>query len=179
MARFEATHPGSRALFDEADEHLLGGVPMNWMRRWPGPFPLFVDSARGSQCRDVDGHTYVDFCLGDTGAMTGHAPAAMVEALTEQAPDGVTAMLPTAAAIDVGKELTRRFGLPVWQLAMTATDANRFAIRLARYLTGRSKILVFDWCYHGTVDETFAVLSDDGGRRRPSGRDRRSRSTRH
>lgn len=161
VARFDATHPRSRTLFADADRHLLGGVPMNWMRRWPGPFPLFVDEAVGSRFRDVDGHTYVDFCLGDTGAMTGHAVAPMLDALREQAPRGVTAMLPTPAAIDVGRELTRRFGLPAWQLAMTATDANRFAIRLARHLTGRTKILVFNWCYHGTVDETFAVLDGD------------------
>jgi glutamate-1-semialdehyde 2,1-aminomutase len=160
VARFEATHPGSRALFDEANRHLLGGVPMNWMRRWPGPFPVFVEEATGSTFFDIDGHTYVDFCLGDTGAMTGHAIEPMLTALREQAPRGVTAMLPTADAIDVGKELTRRFGLPAWQIAMTATDANRFAIRLARHLTGRTKILVFNWCYHGTVDETFAVLDD-------------------
>ena len=135
---------------------------MNWMRRWPGAFPLFIDTANGSSFRDVDGHTYVDFCLGDTGAMTGHAIAPMIDALRTQAPRGVTSMLPTADAIDVGKELTRRFGLPVWQIAMTATDANRFSIRLARHLTRRSKVLVFNWCYHGTVDETFAVLDADG-----------------
>jgi glutamate-1-semialdehyde 2,1-aminomutase len=162
VAAFEATHPRSRALFDEADRYLLGGVPMNWMRRWPGPFPVFVDEAAGSSFRDVDGHTYVDFCLGDTGAMTGHGIEPMIAALRTQAPRGVTAMLPTADAIDVGRELTRRFGLPAWQIAMTATDANRFAIRLARHLTGRTKVLVFNWCYHGTVDETFAVL--DAGR---------------
>jgi glutamate-1-semialdehyde 2,1-aminomutase len=163
VGRFVDEHPRSRELFAEADEHLLGGVPMNWMRRWPGPFPIFIDEATGSSFRDVDGRTYVDFCLGDTGAMTGHAISPMLEALRYQAPRGVTAMLPTADAIDVGKELTRRFGLPVWQIAMTATDANRFSIRLARHLTGRSKVLVFNWCYHGTVDETFAVLSSDGG----------------
>jgi glutamate-1-semialdehyde 2,1-aminomutase len=160
--RFVRDHPRSHTLFEAAGEHLLGGVPMNWMRRWPGPFPVFVSEASGSSFTDVDGHTYVDFCLGDTGAMTGHAPAATVAAIAEQAPRGVTAMLPTEDSIWVAGELSRRFGLPTWQLAMTATDANRFAIRLARHLTGRAKILVFDWCYHGTVDETFAVLDENG-----------------
>jgi glutamate-1-semialdehyde 2,1-aminomutase len=157
--RFVSSHPRSRELFDRASEHLLGGVPMNWMRRWPGPFPLFVSEASGSRFTDVDGRTYIDFCLGDTGAMTGHAPPGTVAAITDQASKGITTMLPTEDAIWVADELTRRFGLPTWQLAMTATDANRFAIRLARHLTGRPKILVFDWCYHGTVDETFAVLN--------------------
>jgi glutamate-1-semialdehyde 2,1-aminomutase len=160
--RFEAEHPASAELFGRTQRHLLGGVPMNWMRRWPGPFPLFVEEAVGSRVRDVDGHTYVVFCLGDTGAMTGHAIEPMIEALRTQAPRGVTAMLPTADALAVGRELTARFGLPIWQLAMTATDANRFAVRLARHLTERPKVLVFNWCYHGTVDETFAVL-DAGG----------------
>lgn len=161
-ARFVSEHPKSQELFEEANRTLLGGVPMNWMRRWPGPFPVFVDSAQGSRFIDVDGHTYVDFCLGDTGAMTGHAIAPMIDALITQAPKGLTTMLPTADSIEVGRELTRRFGLPIWQLAMTATDANRFAIRLARHVTGRPYVLIFDWCYHGTVDETFAVLAEDG-----------------
>ena len=159
-AAFEEAHPRSAALAAEAGEHLLGGVPMNWMARWPGAFPLFVDSAEGSSFTDVDGHAYVDLCLGDTGAMTGHARPFVTEAITAQAARGVTTMLPGEDAIWVGGELARRFGLPVWQLAMTATDANRFVLRLARHLTGRPKVAVFDWCYHGTVDETFAVLDD-------------------
>ena len=161
-AAFEAAHPRSAALAAEAAEHLLGGVPMNWMARWPGAFPLFVAAAEGSGFTDVDGRTYVDLCLGDTGAMTGHARPFVTEAVAAQAARGVTTMLPGEDAIWVGGELARRFGLPVWQLAMTATDANRFVLRLARHLTGRPKVAVFDWCYHGTVDETFAVL--DGGR---------------
>jgi glutamate-1-semialdehyde 2,1-aminomutase len=108
----------------------------------------------------VDGHRYLDLCLGDTGAMTGHAPAPTVEAVRAQAGRGFTFMLPTEDAVWVGEELARRFGLPYWQFAVTATDANRFAIRLAREITGRPRILVFNWCYHGTVDETFAILRD-------------------
>jgi len=131
---------------------------MHWMTRWAGPFPLFVREAQGAHFTDADGRRYLDLCLGDTGAMTGHAPPATVRAVTEQARRGSTFMLPTEDAIWVGEELTRRFGLPYWQTALTATDANRFAIRLARHVTRRPYILVFHWCYHGTVDETFVAL---------------------
>ena len=131
---------------------------MPWMIRWAGGFPVFAAEAHGARFRDVDGHEYVDFCLGDTAAMTGHSPAPTVRAVAEQAARGITLMLPSEDALWVGEELTRRFGLPSWQFALTATDANRFAIRLARELTGRPKVLVFNWCYHGTVDETFAAL---------------------
>ena len=158
--RFEETHPVSRALFQRAQGSLLQGVPMHWMAKWAGGFPLFVQGGEGAHFRDVDGHRYLDLCLGDTGAMTGHAPAATVAAVERQARLGFTYMLPSEDHLWVAEELTRRFGLPSWQFAMTATDANRFAIRLARMLTGRSKILVFNWCYHGTVDETFATLRD-------------------
>ena len=160
-ARFAAEHPRSRELAARAAGSLLGGVPMNWMRRWPGDFPLFVAEAAGATIRDVDGHEYADLCLGDTGAMAGHGPEPTRRAIVAQVAKGITTMLPTEDALWVGEELTRRFGLPVWQFALTATDANRFALRLARVATNRPKVLVHDWCYHGTVDETFAVL--EGG----------------
>lgn len=160
--RFIGEHPRSRQLFERARASLLDGVPMNWMVRWASPFPIFVQEAAGAHFTDVDGHRYLDFCLGDTGAMTGHAPPAAVQAAIQQLQRGVTFMLPTESAIWVGEELARRFGLPYWQFALTATDANRFAIRLARQITGRPLILVFNWCYHGTVDETFITLRDDG-----------------
>jgi glutamate-1-semialdehyde 2,1-aminomutase len=160
--RFEQGHPRSRELFERARRSLLGGVPMNWMVRWAGAFPIFVREARGARFTDVDGNRYLDLCLGDTGAMTGHAPPAAVEAVAAQVRRGITFMLPTEDAIWVGEELARRFGLPYWQTTLTATDANRFAIRLARHVTRRPKNLVFHWCYHGTVDETFAALR--GGR---------------
>ena len=159
-ARFVETHPRSRELAELARASLFEGVPMHWMRKWPGGFPVFVREAAGARFVDVDGLEYVDFCLGDTGAMTGHAPEPTVRAIAEQAARGITLMLPSEDALWVSGELTRRFGLASWQFALTATDANRFAIRLARHLTGRPKILVFNWCYHGTVDETFATLSD-------------------
>src|SRR5574341_1465532 len=158
--RFIAEHPRSQELFERAKASLLGGVPMNWMVKWAGAFPLFVDSASGAHFTDVDGNEYLDLCLGDTGAMTGHAPSATVEAIAAQARKGLTFMLPTENAIWVGEELKRRFGLPYWQIAMTATDANRFAIRLARHITGRKLIVVYNWCYHGTVDETFITRTN-------------------
>ena len=159
-ARFVQTHPKSKLMFDRAGASLHDGVPMNWMTKWPGSFPVFVAGAHGAHFVDLDGNDYVDLCLGDTGAMTGHSPDAAVKAMMEQARRGLTFMLPTEDSIWVGEELTRRFGLPYWQFALTATDANRFSIRIAREITGRPKILVFNWCYHGTVDETFINLSD-------------------
>ncbi|WP_148572827.1 transaminase [Nocardioides caldifontis] len=159
--RFVESHPRSRELAGAAAEHLLAGVPMPWMTRWPGAFPVFVDHAQGARFTDVDGQEYVDLCLGDTGAMTGHALPSVAEALAERAQHGFTTMLPSSDAAWVGAELARRFGLPRWQLAMSATDANRFVLRFARFLTGRPRIAVMDWCYHGTVDETLAVLDGD------------------
>jgi glutamate-1-semialdehyde 2,1-aminomutase len=160
--RFIDAHPTSARLAAEAKGSLLGGVPMAWMTRWPGSFPLFFEHAKGARFTDVDGIEYVDFCLGDTGAMTGHALPHVAEALYHQAQRGITTMLPSTDAAWVGQELARRFGLPMWQMAMTATDANRFVLRFARHLTGRPKVLVFDWCYHGSVDETLVVAGPDG-----------------
>jgi glutamate-1-semialdehyde 2,1-aminomutase len=159
-ARFAAANPRSHELHERARAHMPAGVPMHWMVRWSGDFPLFVADAAGAHFRDVDGHEYIDFCLGDTGAMTGHAPPAAVQAIAQRAAMGSTFMLPTEDALWVSAELARRFGLPYWQYALTATDANRFAIRLARQITGRRLILVFNYCYHGTVDETFVTLHD-------------------
>jgi glutamate-1-semialdehyde 2,1-aminomutase len=160
--RFHTEHPGSYALYQLARESMQGGVPMLWMIRWAGTFPVFVREARGAHFTDVDGKTYIDFCLGDTGAMTGHSPDATYAAIQYQAAKGITLMLPTEDAIWVGKELQRRFGLKYWQFTLTATDANRFAIRMARHITGRPKILVFNYCYHGSVDETFIALDKKG-----------------
>ncbi|GAB4462873.1 MAG: aspartate aminotransferase family protein [Anaerolineae bacterium] len=162
LNRFEAEHPRSKALFEQAKTNLLDGVPMNWMIRWAGAFPVFVKEAGGAYFTDVDDRRYLDLCLGDTGAMTGHAPPAAVEAAIAQLRRGVTFMLPTEDAIWVGQELARRFGLPYWQTTLTATDANRFAIRLARHITQRPLVLVFNWCYHGTVDESFITLDPHG-----------------
>jgi glutamate-1-semialdehyde 2,1-aminomutase len=156
-------HPKSQAAFKDAD-NLFGRVPMTWMNKWSGGFPLYLDSAHGNRIKDIDGNEIIDFALGDTGAMTGHSPAETVEAVRNRLENlgGITTMLPTVDAQWVGVELTRRFGLPLWSFTLSATDANRWAIRLARLATGRQKILVFAYAYHGSVDETFAVPDENG-----------------
>ncbi len=161
-ARFLTLHPKSGQLFEAGKKNMPGGVPMSWMAKWPGAYPVFVENAKGARFTDVDGNTYIDFCLGDTGSMTGHSPDATVAAIREQVGKGITAMLPTADAALVSGELARRFGLPLWQFTVSATDANRHVIRYSRMITGRSKIVVIDRCYHGSVDESFATL-DAGG----------------
>ena len=160
--RFLALHPKSGQLFEAGKKNMPGGVPMSWMAKWPGAYPVFIENAKGARFTDVDGNTYIDFCLGDTGSMTGHSPDATVAAIREQVGKGITAMLPTADAAIVSGELARRFGLPLWQFTVSATDANRHVIRYSRMITGRSKIVVIDRCYHGSVDETFATLDMEG-----------------
>jgi glutamate-1-semialdehyde 2,1-aminomutase len=160
--RFAATHPRSAVLHETAKASLLDGVPMPWMIKWAGPFPPYVASADGAHVTCVDGHDYVDLCLGDTGAMAGHGPAPTIAAVERQLLRGITHMLPTEDAAWVGEELTRRFGVGSWQFALSATDANRWALRLARHVTGRSKVVVHDHCYHGSVDEAIAMLGPDG-----------------
>src|ERR1700719_223127 len=157
-SRFVADHPKSAALYARAQSSLLGGVPMNWMKKWAGAFPIFVKSAKGAHFTDVDGRDYIDLCLGDTGAMPGHSPDVVAEAGARRVREAITLMLPTEDALWVGEDLQRRFDLPCWQFTLTATDANRFAIRIAREITQRPKILIYHYCYHGTVDESFAKL---------------------
>ena len=161
-ARFEDAHPRSREIHEAAERDLLSGVPMNWMTRWPGRFPVYVHTAKGSEVVDVDGITYADLCLGDTGAMCGHSPPASVAAITAQLERGVTTMLPSEDAGAVGELMASRFGLRHWQFTVSATDANRFVVRLCRQVSARPKILVFNHCYHGSVDETVVRIGDDG-----------------
>ena len=162
MERFLSRTPKSAALFEKAKEVMPGGVPMSWMSKWPGKYPLFVESASGAHFIDVDGNEYIDLCLGDTGSMTGHSPKPTVDAISSQLAKGMTAMLPTDDALAVSKELARRFHLPLWQFTVSATDANRHVIRYARLITGKKKIIVIDRCYHGSVDESFATLDSSG-----------------
>jgi glutamate-1-semialdehyde 2,1-aminomutase len=158
--RFEETHPRSRELHDEARRSLLAGVPMSWMVEWAGGYPVYSASAQGATVVDVDGNEYADFCLGDTGAMAGHSPEPTTRALAQI--QGITTMLPTEDAAWVGAELARRLGVPYWQFSLTATDANRWMIRMCRQVTGRPRIAVFSWCYHGSVDEAFVRLDENG-----------------
>ena len=160
--RFLDTHKASTEAFNQSSKVMHEGVPMSWMAKWPGAHPVFVKEAKGAHFTDLDGHDYIDFCLGDTGSMTGHSPAATVAAVKAQIDKGITAMLPSENAAIVSDLLRERFGLPLWQFTVSATDANRHVIRYARMITGRSKIVVIDRCYHGSVDETFATLDDAG-----------------
>jgi glutamate-1-semialdehyde 2,1-aminomutase len=162
LERFVEANPKSKELYERSRESLIGGVPMPWMMRWAGGFPVFAKLAIGARIIDVDDHTYIDFCLGDTGAMPGHDPEPVVRAITAQERKGITTMLPTDDAPWVGEELTRRFGLDRWMFTLTATDANRAALRICRQITGRPKVLVMSYSYHGSVDEAFAVVGPDG-----------------
>ena len=162
IARFEQERPRSRELFDKARHRMPDGVPMLWMAKWPGPWPVYVDYAQGAHFTCVDGIDHVDLCLGDTGAMVGHSPKPTVDALSAQLAKGITTMLPTEDAEIAAGMLAERFGVPMWQFTLTATDANRAMIRYSRAVTGKKKVLVMDYCYHGSVDETFATLDDNG-----------------
>ncbi|MFL5713732.1 MAG: transaminase [Chloroflexota bacterium] len=161
-AAFADRHPRSAALHARAKGALLSGLPMPWMTKWASPFPPYVESASGAHFQCVDGHDYIDFCLGDTGAMAGHGPAPTIAAVEAQMRLGITHMLPTEDATWVGEELSRRFGVGSWQFALSATDANRWVLRLARMISGRSKVAVHDHCYHGSVDEAIAMLDPEG-----------------
>ena len=165
--RFVATHPQSLALAQAAQAHYLFGVPLHWMRDWPSPAALFVQQAQGVSLTCVDGLRHTDFCLGDTGAMFGHSPAPLAQAIARQATQGLTCMLPAANAVVVGEGLARVFGLPMWQMALTASDANRFVLRWARAITQRPQLLVFDGCYHGAVDDTLVDLDPGTGHTLP------------
>lgn len=168
QARFLQRNPRSQALAERARQSLFGGVPMHWMADWSTPCPLFVERAKGARFHDVDGHEYIDFCLGDTGSMFGHSPEPVAKALAEQAGNGLTTMLPGEDALVCGELLAARFGLPYWQVTATATDANRYVLRWARAITQRNTLLVFDGCYHGTLDDVM-VRQRDGRTQHRSG----------
>ncbi|KQZ26724.1 aminotransferase [Mesorhizobium sp. Root552] len=164
---FRAARPKSEAKVGNGIAGFLGGVPMHWMKDWPTPFPIVVDQAKGATITDIDGNRLDDFCLGDTGSMFGHSPPPVARAIRRQAGRGLTYMLPSEDALAIGPLLQEKFGLPFWQIATTATDANRFALRIARAVTGRETILVFNGCYHGSVDETMVRLKDGRAINRP------------
>ena len=162
VSLFISRNPESKKLHEKSAGPMMNGVPMSWMVKWPGPYPVYVKTAKGAHFSDVDGNDYVDFCLGDTGAMVGHSPDASIQAIKNQLEKGITLMLPTEDAAIAAQTLADRFGVEKWQFTLTATDANRHMIRYARHITGRKKILIHDYCYHGTVDETFANLDEAG-----------------
>ena len=164
---FAGRRPISRKAYGEGISGFLGGVPMHWMLDWPMPFPIVVEAAKGATITDIDGIALDDFCFGDTGSMFGHSPAPVARAIRRQARRGLTYMLPSADTLELGRLLADMFGLPWWQIATTASDANRFALRLARAVTGRPKILVFNGCYHGAVEETFVELRNGRAASKP------------
>lgn len=158
--RFAQGRPKTHAALAAGADTYLDGVPLHWMKDWPMPFPMLVAEAKGARITDLDGYQIDDFCLGDTGSMFGHSPAPVAKAIRKQAVRGLTYMLPTEDALEAGRLLTERFGNFKWQIATTATDANRFAVRVARAVTGKPKILVFNGCYHGTIDDAMVELKD-------------------
>lgn len=166
-AAFRAARPKSMARIGNGIEGFFGGVPMHWMKDWPTPFPILVERAKGARITDIDGNRLDDFCLGDTGSMFGHSPAPVARAIRRQASRGLTYMLPSEDALELGRLLETHFGLAAWQIATTASDANRFALRVARAVTGRDTIMVFNGCYHGAVDETMVRLKDGKPINRP------------
>jgi glutamate-1-semialdehyde 2,1-aminomutase len=166
---YAARNPKSKAAYAKAD-HLFGRVPMTWMNKKAGGFPVYFDRAVGNRIWDIDGNEYIDFALGDTGAMAGHSAPVVVDAITKRVKDlgGMTTMLPTEDAEWVAANLSERFGMAKWSFSLTATDANRWAIRLVRAITGKPKILFNAYCYHGSVDEALIVVGPDGeGMSRP------------
>lgn len=162
-AAFAAGHPRSAAAYANAGS-LFGRVPMTWMNKASGGFPLYLAAARGARVTDIDGNSYADFSLGDTAAMAGHSPKPVTDAVRRRMSDlgGMAVMMPTEQAAEAGAELARRFGAARWSFALTATDANRWAIRLARAVTGRGKILFHSYCYHGSVDESLIITAPAG-----------------
>ncbi len=159
-ATYTAARPKTRAALEAGAAHYLDGVPLHWMKDWPQPFPMLVQTAKGATITDIDGNSFDDFCLGDTGSMFGHSPAPVTRAIKAQAGHGLTYMLPTEDALEAGRLLSETFGAMRWQIATTATDANRFALRVARAVTRKSKVLVFNGCYHGTIDDAMVSLKD-------------------
>jgi glutamate-1-semialdehyde 2,1-aminomutase len=157
QTRFVAANPASQAA-QQARSAWHQGVPFHWMRDWPSPFPLVASTANDATLTTLDGQVLDDFCLGDTASMFGHSPPALAKALAAQSASGLSYMLPSVAAAEVGDLLATRFGLPYWQVTTTASEANRAVIRWARAITGRSKILIFNGCYHGAVDDAFVDL---------------------
>jgi glutamate-1-semialdehyde 2,1-aminomutase len=167
IARFIAANPKSKALAKSA-QGWFQGVPFHWMLDWSSPFPIVAQEASGATLTSIDGQVFDDFCLGDTASMFGHSPAPLAKAIAAQAGQGLSYMLPTAKGAELGSMLADMFGLPQWQVTTTASEANRAVIRWCRGITGRDKILIFNGCYHGAVDDVFVDLRDGRAVNRPS-----------
>ena len=156
-AAFRNANPRSAVLAGQS-KGWFEGVPFHWMLDWPSPFPLVAAKAEGATLATVDGRMLDDFCLGDTASMFGHSPPSLASALARQASQGLSYMLPTSIGAELSEMLCSAFGMPYWQVTTTASEANRAVIRWCRGMTGRRKILVFNGCYHGAVDDVFVDL---------------------
>ena len=167
IARFIAANPKSKA-HAKSVQGWFQGVPFHWILDWSSPFPIVAQEASGGTLTSIDGQVFDDFCLGDTASMFGHSPAPLAKAIAAQAGQGLSYMLPTAKGAELGSMLADMFGLPQWQVTTTASEANRAVIRWCRGITGRDKILIFNGCYHGAVDDVFVDLRDGRAVNRPS-----------
>ena len=167
IARFIAASPKSQAHSEKA-QGWFQGVPFHWMLDWSTPFPIVAQEASGATLTSIDGQVFDDFCLGDTASMFGHSPAPLAKAIAAQAGQGLSYMLPTAKGAELGSMLAEMFGLPQWQVTTTASEANRAVIRWCRGITSRDKIMIFNGCYHGAVDDVFVDLRDSHVVNRPS-----------
>lgn len=175
--RFAELRPRGTRLLHDARRSMPLGVPMNWMSSAYEHPPVFVDAGSGASFTDVDGNSYVDFNLADTSMFTGYGVPRLVRVAAERVAAGSQFLLPTEDAIEVSEQLAGRFGLPKWQYTSSATQANSEAIRVARTVTGRNDVVMFDGKYHGHADELLAEAGGDGVK--PLGRGVPRDATRH
>lgn len=159
-AAFVAARPRSAAMWERAKASMPNGVPTSWMRTFYSVPPPYVADGDGARFRDVDGHEYSDFNLADMSMFCGYAPAAVVAAVARCVGRGSQFLLPSEDAVWVAEELARRYELPKWQFTLSASQANSEAIRVARVVTGREKVLLFDGKYHGHFEDALVELRD-------------------
>jgi glutamate-1-semialdehyde aminotransferase len=158
---FERRTNRSCTLRKQAGSHLPLGVPMSWMFGLYRTPPIYIDRGNGACFTDVDGNDYLDFNLCDLSMTIGYGNEAVAAALAGQARRGAQYLLPTEDAIAVGKILSDQTGLPYWQFTLSASGSNTEVIRIARFMTKRSRIIIFGGHYHGHIEET--LVREDGG----------------
>jgi len=163
MARFRRDRPRSLAMLSRARAHMPNGTPMAWMAS-EYEQPVYIDHGQGAGFTDLDGFTYVDFNASDMAMFCGHANPAIVAAVVAQAARSTQFLLPTEASVEVAEELARRYPLQHWQFTLSATQANTEAIRLARAVTGREVVVLFEGHYHGHFEEGLVDLADGQAR---------------
>jgi glutamate-1-semialdehyde 2,1-aminomutase len=164
LARFRQARPRSLAMGARARAHMPGGVPMAWMAS-DNDQPVYIDHGQGSGFTDIDGFSYVDVNASDMAMFCGHANPAIVAAVQAQVARSTQFLLPTVVSVEVAEELARRYPVGQWQFTLSATQANTEAIRLARAVTGREVVVLFQGHYHGHFEEGLVDLAD--GQARP------------